>query len=180
MLLCVKKSTFTSPIAFDQSCGHLASISGNQPLQNFRELNTAKTHSWRIWEVIHGTYASWSGHAIIQRWTKIKPCSYERDDFTECYGFAISVRLHRCGSKRGVSISLGIDQHSRPQSCYSIQWNLSFPSIIPRSADVFRYVQAGDLAAVRSTFLMGEASPHDMTLDGISLLHVNSIFHIKP
>ena len=179
MGLCAGRHTSTATVSFDQSYLRLASANGNQSLQRFQKRDIARTESWWIWEVLHGTYAFWSSHAIIQRWTKIKPSSYEGNAIVGCYGFAILFRMHRCGLGRGISISLDISQNLNRQVCYSIKWNLSFPSIIPESADVFRYIQAGNLEGVRSTFHKGEASPHDLMLDGTSLLHVNSSFHLR-
>lgn len=166
MLLHTQRDTLTS---------NSASINENQLIQCYQQHKSARADSWRIWEIIHGTYAFWSGYAVVQHWTKSS--SYEGNTLAESYSFAIALRLHPCGFDRGVSISLDVNRCRRLQNCFSMQWNLSFPNIISRTADIFRYVQTGNVAAVKSTFQMGRASPWDIMLDGTSLLHVKLSLH---
>lgn len=175
MLLGARRHTCTLTVASDQPYCQSARVNRNQLVQHYPEHRIARADSWKIWEIFHGTYAFWSVHAIVQHWTQNKPNSYNGNALIDCSSFAVLLRLYRRGSNRGISICLGIDRYSRRQSCF-----LSYPSIIVRSADVFQYVQAGNVAAVRSTFQMGKASPGDLTLDGTGLLHVNPNFHFGP
>jgi hypothetical protein len=45
--------------------------------------------------------------------------------------------------------------------------------VVPRNADIFRYVRRGEVSIVRSLFLMGRASPVDTTQGGLGLLHIS-------
>jgi hypothetical protein len=54
----------------------------------------------------------------------------------------------------------------------SAHCTLTFPTILPSSAQVFRYARNGDVSIIRSMFLLRKATPTDTTPDGASLLNV--------
>lgn len=156
-----------------------ASVNENRLMQCCQQQHkSARADSWRIWEILHGTYALWSGYAVVQRWARSS--SYEGNILAESDSFAIALRLYRCGFDKGVSIGLVVNRCRRLPNYFSMQWNFSFPNIIPRTSDIFRYLQDGNVAAVKSTFQMGRASPRDIMLDGTSLLHVITRLHLSP
>ena len=155
-----------------------AGVNENQLMQCSQQHKSTRADSWRIWEILHGTYAFCSGYAVVQRWTKSS--SYEGNIIAESDSFAIALRLHPCGFDKGISIGLDVNRCRRLQNCFSMQWNFSFPNIISRTSDIFRYVQDGNVAAMKSTFQMGRASPRDIMLDGTSLLHVITRLNLSP
>lgn len=59
-----------------------------------------------------------------------------------------------------------------PGVSFSIDWNLSWPCIIPWDADVVDHALHGDVNAMKKRFSARLSSPFDQLPDGSTLLHV--------
>ena len=55
-----------------------------------------------------------------------------------------------------------------------MQWNLSFPRVVPFSAPVMKIAYSGDMVGMENLFMAGKASPTDVRPDGTSLLPVGT------
>ena len=118
-----------------------------------------------------GSLTFWFGPAMNQRWVQEGTHYHKALSPVYGHGFCVAVQLPWYYWSRG-TVTFVIFRRPRQFHHLSVQCNISFPRVIPRDAAVIRLTQVHDVHAVKEMFKAGDASPCDVTLDGISLLHV--------
>lgn len=132
--------------------------------------------------------------AFIYRW------SFFLGDFTIRGGPAVTLNLDRSQKARsssrcrrtgiGIGFSLAMPNHCRRKldiALYLVQasllsrmrvtfqWDIEFPRIIPRRAEIMQCVEKGSLDGVQRLINAGRATARDTTIKGTTLLHLASL-----
>lgn len=89
----------------------------------------------------------------------------------------------------GLGLSLNLSKHCRRRldiALYLVQasflsrmrltfyWDIDCPRTIPRSAEIMRFVEEGSVDGVQRLLGAGRATPREITIHGITLLHLAS------
>ena len=90
------------------------------------------------------------------------------------YGVGCSMNLPKmCRRKANVSLYMLRKWHlSRLR--IALFWDLEFPRTIPQNAEIWRFVESGNIDAVQECFSLSKSTPKDMTTHGTTFLHVAS------
>jgi len=164
---------YRSPDRPHTSC---TSTSGTKSrLRALGEPVVIRAKSWNIYQTFLGSFAFWSGPLVTRQWAEDQQPSHQLRNSDDGSGFGAVLRLQAYGFRTSTSIAAVFRKWKNPQGTLSLQWNLSFPRIVPANADAFEFIRRGNLDAVRSIFAMGKGAPSDTTSDGTSLLHVRPV-----
>jgi hypothetical protein len=101
-----------------------------------------------------------------------KQLLYSISSMTGGHGFGFQMHLGSRSNCNGVYVVFVLMKYPRLLGELSMRWNLFFPPVVPREADIFEFVRTGNLAAVKSMFSMRKATPLHTSPDGAGLLHV--------
>lgn len=142
-----------------------------QFLQSYVEPVTVRSSRARRHCNFAGSLCYWIGPTLVRRWTEDGRESFQVSGSSFSSGFAYTIRL-RCMSK-AMTLSIMPYKSISPSLTWSMQWSLSFPSIIPHNAAIVELAKRGDIENVRRMFEVGKAACTDATSDGTSLLHVS-------
>jgi hypothetical protein len=93
-------------------------------------------------------------------------------NITRGHGFGCQVHLGDRGSHKGFYVVFVLMKCPQLLGSLSMKWNIFFPCVASREADIFEFVRTGNLAAVKSMFNMRKATPLHTSPDGVGLLHV--------
>ena len=155
-----------------ETCTSCASYSRlTQFLDSYAEPISVRASTWYTLETYFGRFAFWSGPTVNQRWSNKRPV-YDVSSLKGEHGFGFQMHIGKRNNHKGISIIFVLMKWPQLLGSLSIRWNISFPQVVPREADIFEFVRAGNLAAVKSMFNMRKATPLNTSPDGIGLLHV--------
>lgn len=140
-------------------------------LDNFYEPSSIKSIHSYLFEARFVSMALRFGPLIVKRF------SQQQEEFYEVsskgyHGASIAIRLPFLFLAR-VNFSLFAMRQSYQCLSFSLQWNVSFPKVVPNSAPIVRLARIGDIYAMEDLFKSRRASPSDSKSDGTGLLHVN-------
>jgi hypothetical protein len=107
---------------------------------------------------------------LQQRNTSSQQPYFRATKATEGYGFSIIVTSVLGRGSFTLYFCRKTHQFCAPS--VSIQWNLSFPTLVQNNAKVMQLARMGDVPAIRKLFLQGKARPSDVMGNGQGLLHV--------
>ena len=88
-------------------------------------------------------------------------------------GFSL-VMPNRCRRKLDIALYL-VQASLLSRMRVTIQWDIGFPRIIPRRAEIMQCVDEGSVDGVQSLIGTGRATSRDVTANGTTLLHLASI-----
>jgi hypothetical protein len=140
-------------------------------LNNYAEPISVRSSTWYSIETCFGRFQLWSGPLLKQRWSNKRPM-HGVSSLEGEHGIGFHMYLGRRTNHNGISVIFVVMKCLRPLGSLSIRWNIHFPRVIHRDADIFEFVRTGNLAAVKSVFSMRKATPLDTSPDGTGLLHV--------
>ena len=143
----------------------------NYFLENFYEPSSIKSNHSYLFETKFVSMALRFGPLIVKRF------SQEQEEFHEVsskgyHGADIAIRLPFWFLAR-VNLSLFAMRQSHQCLSLSLQWNVSFPKVVPNSAPIVRLARIGDICAMEDLFKSRRASLSDSKSEGTGLLHVN-------
>jgi len=128
--------------------------------------------SWCHYQTYLGSITRWSGSLVAGPkggdWDSPKPL----DRLRRGGGHGIVIRPLGCSRYSRNAIMILFKMYRVSQGSLSFQWSISFTSVLPKNADIFRLVRQGNIHGVKSIFSAGKGAPSDTTADGTGLLHV--------
>jgi hypothetical protein len=142
-----------------------------QFLGSYAEPISVRASAWYSFETFLGRFAFWSGPTVTQRLSN-KQLVYDVGSPKGEHGFGFQMHLGRRNNHKGVYVVFVLMKCPQRLGSLSMRWNISFPQIVPREADIFEFVRTGNLAAVKSMFNMRKATLLHTSPDGTGLLHV--------
>ena len=161
--------------AMDQALSKSAACSSlTRFLESFIEPSSVKSNSSYRYDVKGASLALRFGPLIVKRFSQQQVEIYEVPPDGYC-GLSIAIRLPKYFMTR-INLALFAMRQSRHGLSFSLQWNVSFPRVIPSSAPVMELARNGDISTMADLFKTGKASPNDVQSDGTSLLHVSACF----
>ena len=101
------------------------------------------------------------------------PVRAQQNSSEYLYGLRIALRLFL---SRRLDFGLSISPALGRLGSLSLNFNFSFPRIVPPNAPIMNLAHNGDLSSMESLFRAGKASPTDVLGDGTTLLHVGFTF----
>lgn len=153
----------------DERTKHLSTLRGLSQLPKLQ-----RTTAWHLYEGPLGVITVSRGHAMGPELGKASHFCYTEHP-TSCNSWLETlIRLHCFSFYWAVSFGFVFSRPPGSRQGLSLQWHLSFPMIISREADIFKYIQTGNLPAVRLLFERGGAGPLMLGSDGTGLLHVRA------
>jgi hypothetical protein len=115
------------------------------------------------------------GPILLQRWNiSDREPQYRATKSKDGYGITVMFTSALGKVSFAIYFLRKCRQFSAPS--ISIQWNLSFPSLVQDDSVVMRLARMGDVRGLRSLFLQGKARPSDVMENGRGLLHVSNGF----
>ena len=127
----------------------------------------------RQWRTFFGDLTIWLGPIMVQRWTSSQDSFYEISDPSAGFGLAVMMQLPYFKFYKAAFTLLFMRGHKQNLRGVSVQWNLSFPHVVPKDASIMRFARTNDVEAIKYLFQTGQAAASDTTLTGTSLLHVS-------
>lgn len=118
-----------------------------------------------------GSMCYWYGPTIFHRWTEQGEERFGVMARWCAYGTRVTVRSPLLCS-RTLQLWIYAQSGIPRQESLSVQWSLSFPSVVPETSAIMRSAKGGDVKSVIALFEGGEASYSDTAPNGTSLLHV--------
>lgn len=142
-----------------------------QFLQSYSKPFGIRCQKIRNYKPGFGSMCYWYGPTIYQRWTEQGEERFGVMPRLTAYGIRVTVRSPLLCS-RTLNLWIYAQSGTQKQESLSVQWSLSFPSVVPESSAVMRSARDGDVKSVMALFEGGEASYSDTAPNGTSLLHV--------
>ena len=141
-----------------------------QSLRTYAELVAIKINHAGLYHTKIASFALCFGPLIVKRFSQnlceIYKVSSERE-----FGLSLVVQLPWNYLGR-IALVIFISMGSRRCQGLSVQWNLSFPRVVPFSAPIMKIAYNGDIVGMENLFMAGKAMPTDVRPDGTGLLHV--------
>jgi hypothetical protein len=142
-------------------------------LQTYAEPYTISTQRALLYKTNFISFAVRYGPLVMRRFSREQDEIYEISPSCQ-HGFSIAIQLSWYFLGKMMLNVFAWREVSRFRGL-SLQWNLSFPRVVPISAPIMDLARTGDIAGMEILFSAGEASPADVRSDGTSLLHVRSL-----
>ena len=149
----------------------LASTRLSQFLQSYSKPVGIRCQKIRNYSPGLGSMCYWYGPTIHQRWTEQGEERFGVMAQWSAYGIRVAVRSPLLCS-RTLNLWIYAQMGTPRQESLSVQWSLSFPSVVPENSAIMRSARDGDVKSVIALFEGGEASYSDTAPNGTSLLHV--------
>jgi hypothetical protein len=141
-----------------------------QPLSLSVSIRSIRTYQVLSPSVATNLYFASGPIFLQQRNTSSQQPYFRATKATEGYGFSIIVTSVLGRGSFTLYFCRKTHQFCAPS--VSIQWNLSFPTLVQNNAKVMQLARMGDVPAIRKLFLQGKARPSDVMRNGQGLLHV--------
>ena len=139
-------------------------------LESYLEPTSIKCDYTYLYQIGHAALALRLGPLVVKRFSQDFDEIYEvpSDNY---YGLGITIQFpwHYLGR---ITLAIFAVRQSYQYLSFSLQWNISFPRVVPVSSPIMKLARTADLAGMEAMFEAGQASPTDVMSDGTSLLHV--------
>ena len=141
-------------------------------LESYVEPISIKSDYIYLYNTRYASLALRLGPLIVKRFSQDYDEIYEvsSDDH---YGIGISFQFPWYYLGR-ITLALFAKRQTHQYLNFSLQWNISFPGVVPTFSPIMKLARKGDLVGMETLFEAGEASPTDVMSDGTSLLHVRN------
>ena len=141
-----------------------------QFLQSYTESVAIKINHAGLYHTKIASFALCFGPLIVKRFSQ-NLCEIYKVSSDREYGLSLVVQLPWNYLGR-IALVIFISIGPRRGQGLSMQWNLSFPRVVPFSAPIMKMAYNGDIVGMENLFMAGKASPTDVRPDGTGLLHV--------
>lgn len=144
-----------------------------QFLDSYMGPSSIRASTLRQFKTIFGGLTIWLGPIMFQRWTSTQNPFYEISAPRNGFGLAIMMQLPYFNSQKAAFKLFFMRNRNPILRGTSVQWNLSFPNVVPKDTSIMRFARTNNVEAIRNLFQTGQAAASDTTSMGTSLLHVS-------